>query len=287
MNRKLVGRVYPETHYRVTAAAAQSYARAINEDNPVFFEPGPGGALLAPPLFSAVFHPPALGKAIADPELGMDFKRALHGEQDMRFHAPIRAGDRISTSVSIESIEEKPSGETICLALESHNQDRRPVDTTLFTLFVRSRRAVAEPASLAPREVSKTLSDPMLAVTQQFDPDQTFRYAEASGDRTAIHLDDAVARKAGLPGIIGHGLCTMAFISKVFIDHFAAGEPTRLARMALRFARPVFPAQKIETRIEEAGIRESARLYRFETYNPKNESVIRAGVAEVRSEEVG
>ena len=287
MNRKLVGRVYPETHYQVTAAAAQSYARAINEDNPAFFEPDEEGALRAPPLFAVVLHPPAFGKAIADPELGIDFKRALHAEQDMRFFAPIRSGDRISTSVRIESIEERLGGETIGLAFESRNQEGRSVETTLVTFFVPSRAEVAPPPVRASSEGPKALSDPMLAVTQQFDRDQTFRYAEASGDRSAIHLDDAVARKAGLPGIIGHGLCTMAFISKLFIDHFAAGEPTRLARMALRFARPVFPGQKIETQIEEAGVCEPARLYRFETYNPKNESVIRAGVAEVRPDDVG
>ena len=40
--------------------------------------------------------------------------------------------------------------------------------------------------------------------------DQTVRYAAASGDDFAIHLDDEFARKVGLPGRIVHGLCTMA-----------------------------------------------------------------------------
>ena len=41
--------------------------------------------------------------------------------------------------------------------------------------------------------------------------DQTERYAAASGDDFAIHLDDEFARKVGLPGRIVHGLCTLAF----------------------------------------------------------------------------
>jgi hypothetical protein len=33
----------------------------------------------------------------------------------------------------------------------------------------------------------------------------------------------------------------MAFVSKVLVDELAGGDPTRLARMALRFAQPVIP----------------------------------------------
>ena len=40
MNTSLIGRSYPETRYRVTAEATQKYARAINEDNPLFYEDG-------------------------------------------------------------------------------------------------------------------------------------------------------------------------------------------------------------------------------------------------------
>ena len=47
----------------------------------------------------------------------------------------------------------------------------------------------------------------MLRVSQDIDPDQTFRYAEASGNRNPIHVDENVAKMAGPPGIVVHGLC--------------------------------------------------------------------------------
>jgi acyl dehydratase len=275
MNTSLVGRSYPETHYRVTAEATERYARATNETNPRYFE---GAAdLVAPPLFPVVYHPRALGHAIGDPELGIDFKRALHGEQDMRFRAPIRPGDEITTTARIEAIREKGTGETLSLDLVSHNQDGVAVESTLFTLFVRGPSG--GPKGERPKEDAPTpASEPVARVAQQLDPDQTYRYSEASGDRTKIHLDADAARRAGLPGIIGHGLCTMAFVSRALIDSLADGDPSRLERLTLRFALPVIPGETIETRVwagDEDG------LYRFETLDARGAPVVSQGRAEI------
>ena len=281
MNTELVGRSYPETRYRVTAEATQQYARATNDDNPRFFK----GATdpIAPPIFPVVYHPRALGQAIADPELGIDFKRALHGEQDMRFHAPIRPGDEITTAARIESIREKGTGETLSIDLVSHNQDGVLVESTLFTLFVRgpSGAATETERSNRPAETSASAGDPIACVTQQLDADQTFRYSEASGDRTKIHLDEGAARRAGLPGIIGHGLCTMAFVSKVLVDELAEGDPTRLARMSLRFAQPVIPGERIETSIRRS---QTPGRFSFETTDPRKHPVVSQGLVEIRQE---
>ena len=43
-----------------------------------------------------------------------------------------------------------------------------------------------------------------------------------------IHLDEEFAKSVGLPGIIIHGLCTMAFTSWAAIQNLAAGDPDRL-----------------------------------------------------------
>jgi acyl dehydratase len=114
-------------------------------------------------------------------------------------------------------------------------------------------------------------------VTYAFDSDQTFRYAEASGDPVRIHLDDDAARALGLPGIIIHGLCTMAFCGRAVIDSVAGGDPTRLARLAVKFSRPVLPGQDITIRIyagTEGG-------YGFEAVNAEGQAVVKDGRAEL------
>ena len=44
------------------------------------------------------------------------------------------------------------------------------------------------------------------------------QYAKASGDTNPIHTNDAVAERAGLKGVIAHGLFSFGFISKLFED---------------------------------------------------------------------
>ena len=61
------------------------------------------------------------------------------------------------------------------------------------------------------------------------DDDQTYRYRDASGDTMPIHVDDELARSVGLPGIIAHGLCTMAMCSQSVIATVAGGDPPACA----------------------------------------------------------
>ncbi|MFW9820749.1 MAG: MaoC family dehydratase, partial [Candidatus Thorarchaeota archaeon] len=49
-------------------------------------------------------------------------------------------------------------------------------------------------------------------------------YAKASGDTNPIHTNDIVAERAGLKGVIGHGLLSFGFISKMFEDFLEHGK---------------------------------------------------------------
>jgi acyl dehydratase len=275
MNRELIGRSYAASTYQVEQEAVVRYARATNETNPCFLHAGDGGRLVAPPVFPVVYHARALAKPIGDPALNIEFKRALHGEQEMAFHRPVRPGDVITTTPSIEDIRDKGTGETIAIRLCSENQARKLVEETLFTLFVRGEK---KQGVAAPPSRDETTPTPLAVVAQQLDPDQTFRYSEASGDRVKIHLDPEAAKRAGFPGIIGHGLCTLAFVSRAVVEGVGADAPARLRRISVRFAAPVIPGEVITTRIWTAG---EAGEYVFETRDPRGKVVIRDGRAVV------
>ena len=62
-------------------------------------------------------------------------------------------------------------------------------------------------------------------------------YAEASGDHNPIHQDEAVARSVGLPGVIAHGMYTLALAAR-YVDE-ELGEPGRVAQIGGKFTRPV------------------------------------------------
>jgi acyl dehydratase len=63
------------------------------------------------------------------------------------------------------------------------------------------------------------------------------RYAGASGDFNAIHWSDRTAAKVGLPGVIAHGMFTMALVGRA-VTHWA-GAPDAVVEYGVRFARPV------------------------------------------------
>jgi acyl dehydratase len=285
MNRRLIGRSYAPSTYEVEEEAMIQYALATNETNPRLLDSNTEGGLIAAPVFPVVYHARALGKPISDPELNIEFRRALHGEQDMSFHRPLRAGDLISTTPSIEDIRDRGTGETIAVRLRSENQVGELVEETLFTLFVRGESKEDAGRERSRKKVVASTAhedEPLATQAQQLDVDQTYRYSEASGDRVKIHLDPEVAKKAGFPGIIGHGLCTLAFISRAVIDGVAGGAPERLKRLSVRFALPVVPGEIITTRIWRAapGAGEEDE-YSFETRDPRGKLVISDGRAVV------
>jgi acyl dehydratase len=104
-----------------------------------------------------------------------------------------------------------------------------------------------------------------------FTEEQIASYAEASGDRNPIHLDEAFARSVGLPGVIAHGMLQMGLLARV------AGEPCRLRRLSCRFAGMVRPGDTVTFRGEEQGGR-----VRLSASNQNGEPVLTKATAELR-----
>ena len=63
------------------------------------------------------------------------------------------------------------------------------------------------------------------------------RYAGASGDQNPIHWSDRVATSVGLPGVIAHGMFTMALAARA-LDTWAGG-PGRVRELGCKFTKPV------------------------------------------------
>ena len=278
LNRDLIGKQYPPQDYGVTAEATTKYARAYNEDNPWFLDLDRPSGIIAPPIFGVVMSWLPIMMLLTDGELGVDLLRLLHGGQDMYFYLPVVPGDIVTSTAKIVAIEEKAAGESLVVEVQSTNQRGDPVQRLLFAALIR-RKSTRDGRRQRPVE-EPPAGEPLLRVRQIIEADQTYRYAEASGDRNPIHIDADVARLAGLPGIIVHGLCTMAFLSKVMIDHLCDHDPHRLRRLRAHFSWPVFPGQAITTAVWPQPDYESLKVYTYETYNPEGKAVVKEGVVE-------
>lgn len=78
------------------------------------------------------------------------------------------------------------------------------------------------------------------------------RYAGASLDFNPIHWSDRVAMSVGLPGVIAHGMYTMALANRMVTDW--AGDAGKVLTCSARFTRPVVvPDDDEGARIEFSG----------------------------------
>lgn len=68
-------------------------------------------------------------------------------------------------------------------------------------------------------------------------------YGEAGGDHNPLHRDDDVARAAGFPGIVAHGMFTMGHLAAALARW--AGGPERIRRLSAQFRAPVFMGDEI------------------------------------------
>jgi acyl dehydratase len=64
------------------------------------------------------------------------------------------------------------------------------------------------------------------------------RYAGAAGDFNPIHWSDRVARSVDLPGVIAHGMYTLALAGRAVTD-WADGDVAAIESLGARFTKPV------------------------------------------------
>ncbi len=137
-----VGKEYPPTTYEVGAEKIREYASAVGEDNPVYHDRGAARAagfrdLVAPPMFTVVYAAPALGPAVLDPEVGINFATMVHGGQEFAWGEPVCAGDVITTNARVSEIFEKDGKGFYVFESVSTNQDGEEVVRGTWTNIVR------------------------------------------------------------------------------------------------------------------------------------------------------
>ncbi|GAA1797056.1 MaoC family dehydratase [Nocardioides hankookensis] len=76
------------------------------------------------------------------------------------------------------------------------------------------------------------------------------RYAEAGGDHNPIHQDEAVATSVGLPGVIAHGMYTMALAARAVATWYPGAE---VVTFGCKFTNPVVVPADGGVDIEVAG----------------------------------
>jgi acyl dehydratase len=261
-----IGQAGDEHSYDVTADALQAYADATDDvvGGPVF-------ALL--PVWDAAGQ---VSRAVASDDVR---PKVVHYEQDVVVHRPLTAGMSVRSRATPVALLGRPNGTSLVLRTETRAEDGEVLNEQYITEFFRGVEAPASVGERAPDHRLEAEGEPLAEITYPVAEDQTVRYAEASGDHFAIHLDDDFARSVGLPGRIVHGLCTMAFTGRAVLEAAGVDDPARIARLAVRFSAPLFPGDTLTTRIW--GLGDGA--YGFEAVSGEGATVVKEGRAQIRN----
>ncbi len=259
-----IGRAGDERHHEVSASTLQAYAEATNDV--------PGGPVFAiVPVWDAIA--PA-SRAVASDEAR---KRVVHYEQDMVLHRPIEAGMTLVSHATPVGLLGRPNGTSLVIKTETRTPDGLLVNEQYVTEFFRGVESERSVGERAPDHRLESDGTPIAEIAYPIADDQTVRYAAASGDDFAIHLDDEFARKVGLPGRIVHGLCTMAFAGRAVLEAAGVDDPRAVRRLAVRFSAPLYPGDTVTTRIWRVG-----RGFGFDALDGDGKAVIKDGRAELR-----
>jgi acyl dehydratase len=241
----LIGTVLARSDpFEVRADQTRAYAAATNDLRDEY----ESGAL-APPVFAVVPAWDALQQAARAfvPEEFMIM--IVHGEQDIHISDPLQPGMITTSEAGVHSVHSSRAGALVTIEVSTFREDRahRPLLNRQYaTMVVRGLETASAGPDLPDHRLPPGCRERASAPTQvKVDADQTFRYRDASGDLMPIHVDDAVARSVGLPGIIVHGLCTLAMSAGALLRQLDAS-PEDVRRVATRFSRPVLPGALLE-----------------------------------------
>ncbi|MFQ5980437.1 MAG: MaoC/PaaZ C-terminal domain-containing protein [Candidatus Heimdallarchaeota archaeon] len=272
----IIGKTYSGSTIVIDPERTAIYAQATNESNPRYYEVDKDKRAV-PVLFPATLVVEFANRLLSDDTLNINAAKMVHGEHEILYYRPLKLWDEVTTSVTLESIDTKPSGEILWAKTSGYVKNELVFEMRAGLFF---RMPKGDKKSPKPK-TNKDKSDIILSKAIAVAPDQARRYAAASGDENPIHLDKEFARFVGLPDIILHGLCTMAFATQAITDELANGDPRNVKRIKCRFSKPVFMEDTLTTDGWLLGEDDAITTIGFETKNQAGEMVLTKGEAEI------
>jgi acyl dehydratase len=178
----------------------------------------------------------------------------VHGEHDIVVHRPVVPGEPLRTWV--DGHGSRPAGRNSIVTLRYTTVDAEGAVvaeqwwTTVYLGITCATVGGPPPDHAFPGEAR---SRPLGTWSTDVDADLPRRYAEVSGDWSDHHFSAEAARRSGVERPFLHGLCTMGLCAQAVIDLAADRDPTRVRRMAVRFAAPTLLGEPLDVALYDAG----------------------------------
>ena len=220
-------------------ALVRQFADATLDDSPQFQDGG-----LVPPSLIATQSYPSQFAAIMElvpADIFSAARSGVHGQHDLLLHRPIASHEVLHSFVETHSA--RLSGHNLRVTLHHSILDDREVlvaEQWWTTVLLGTTAARTGPDlpdySFSPGDDTTLVAEDVVRI----DEGMARRYAHVSGDFSDHHFSVEGARRSGFEAPFLHGLCAMALCARAATKTVADGDPTRIRRVAVRFAAPAF-----------------------------------------------
>jgi acyl dehydratase len=147
INREYLGRTFAAGEpYEVSRVKIAEFADAIGDPNPLYRDRATAKAagypdVIAPPTFAIVISMGGSARAVADPDLGLNYAMVVHGEQRFEYSRQITAGDVVTAQATITDIRDAGRNVLLTTATEIRTVGGEHVCTAHSTLVERGGAA--------------------------------------------------------------------------------------------------------------------------------------------------
>ena len=172
----------------------------------------------------------------------------VHGEQGVTLHQPMPASADVISDTKVVNCYDRGASKGAIIEVETNvrlKKDNSPLCTLTSKTFARGDGGFGGedvPASI-PVELNDT-PDIIHEVTTTEDQALIFRL---SGDSNPLHSDPNIAKMAGYPKPILHGLCSYGVACRSIVETLCEKDSKKLKKFNVRFSSPVFPGETIVT----------------------------------------
>jgi len=263
INRDMIGYTIEDELGPLNGDEMLRYAEATKDPNPLYSGPDP----IAPPFFISKLIWKYFREIITRKDLGLNILKIVHGQQIIKWHGPLRPGDIVRLTAKISDVRDTPAGELVEIS-GIVSSGGKPAVEAIAGFVVRSGKS----GNKTPKQPGP--ADPSCVMDINTDRGQNIIYAAASEDNNFIHTSNFFAKMSGLPGVILHGICTLAMTTSALAAKFAGGDVTKLRELEVRFSNPVLPGETLTVRCYETG---KAEKIEFDVINGKGKTVLKNG----------
>jgi acyl dehydratase len=205
-----------------------------------------------PTMGAVLGHP---GFWARDRDTGIDWVRIVNGEQGITLHQPLKSQNTVIGRQRIVEVIDKGAGKGALVFTERKVTDKASgalLATITQTTFCRADGGFGGPPRTGPEPHSIPARTPDAVCDLATRPEAALIY-RLSGDRNPLHAEPAVAKQAGYPRPIMHGLGNFGIAGHAVLKTMCGYDPARLTSFACRFSAPVYPGETIRTEMWRDG----------------------------------